>query len=137
LFVEFQKPFSGGGKWVLTDIADHNQLSSPARLAAKRRMIQSSCSQGKVDDIMRKLEQQRQESQIRAEQLWGLAEEMERKAEDSYKTACEFHSSAQGVRKKICQLKRSLEEAALDLRQRQALQSSEQATSMSDQKMSE
>ena len=29
-FVEFQKNSSGGGKWSLTDIADHSQLSSPA-----------------------------------------------------------------------------------------------------------
>ena len=57
MFVEFLKTFSGGGKWSLTDIADHTQLDSPARLATKRRMIQSSSSQGHMDDTVRRLEQ--------------------------------------------------------------------------------
>ena len=56
IFVEFQKTSSGGGKWSLTDIADHTQLGSPARLATKRRIIQSSSSQSNMDDTVRRLE---------------------------------------------------------------------------------
>ena len=57
IFVDFLKTSSGGGKWILTDIADHTQVGSPARLATKRRMIQSSSSQGNMDDTVRRLEQ--------------------------------------------------------------------------------
>ena len=83
IFVEFQKTSSGGGKWVLTDIADHTQLGSPARLATKRRMIQISSSQGNMDSTVRRLEQQLQESRIREEQLQRRAEEQQNQAEDS------------------------------------------------------
>ena len=81
LFVDFQKTSSGGGKWSLTDIADHTQLGSPARLATKRRMIHSSSSQGNMDDTVRRLEQQLQESRIREEQLQRRAEEQQKQAE--------------------------------------------------------
>ena len=92
--VELLTTSSGGGKWSLTVIADHTQLDSPARLATKRRMIQSSGSQGNIDDTVRKLEQQLQESQIREEQfriekdhLQKRAEELQRQAEDSNQRA--------------------------------------------------
>ena len=62
LLVEFLKTFSGGGKWSLTDIADHTQLGFPARLATKRTIVQSSSSQGNMDDAVRRLEQQLQGS---------------------------------------------------------------------------
>ena len=60
IIVDFQKTFSGGGKWSLTDIADHTQLGSPARLATKRRMIQ--WMDGNMDGTMRRLVPQLQES---------------------------------------------------------------------------
>ena len=80
MFVEFLKTSSGGGKWSLTDIADHTQLGSPARLATKRRMIQCSSSQGNMDNTVRRLEQQLQESRIREEQVQRRAEDLQRRA---------------------------------------------------------
>ena len=98
-FVEFLKTSSKGGKWSLTDIADHTQLGSPARLAKKRRMIQSSSSQGNMDGTMRRLGQQLQESRIREEQLriekdlfQRRAEDANQKAEDSQRRAAELHT---------------------------------------------
>ena len=61
-------------KWSLTDIADQTQLGSPARLATKRRMIQSSSNK---DNTIRRLEQQLQESQTRQEELQRRAEELQ------------------------------------------------------------
>ena len=60
IFVEFQKTSSGGGKWSLTDIADHTQTLFSCRLATKRRMIQPSGSRGNMDDTVIRLEQQLQ-----------------------------------------------------------------------------
>ena len=65
----FLKTFSGGGKWSLTDIADHTQLGSPARQATKRRMIQYFSSQCNMYATVRRLEQQLQESQVERNQL--------------------------------------------------------------------
>ena len=61
-------------KWSLTDIADQTQLGSPARLATKRRIIQSSSNK---DSTIRRLEQQLQESQTRQEELQRRAEELQ------------------------------------------------------------
>ena len=54
---------SGEKNWILTDIADHTQLGSPKRLDDKRRMMESfgTCSDGSVDDRMRRLQQQLQD----------------------------------------------------------------------------
>ena len=95
IFVEFQKTSSGGGKWSLTDIADHTQLGSPARLATKRRMIQSSSSQGNMDDTVRKLAQQLQEYRIRELQLQRRAEEQQRQAEEQQRQAEEQQRQAE------------------------------------------
>ena len=85
--VEFLKTSSGGDKWSLTDIADHTQLGSPARLATKTRMIQCSSSQGNMDDIVRRLEQQLQESQMENDQLQMKAEKLQRQVVDSNRRA--------------------------------------------------
>ena len=141
MFVEFQKTSSGGDKWSLTDIDDHTQLGSPARLA-KRRMIQSSSSQGNMDDTMKRLEQQLQESRIREEQLQRRAEEQQRQAEEQQRQAearaealqrqvvdsnrivdtssgraDEFQRRAESAEARVHQLERSLAETTLDLRQ--------------------
>ena len=54
----------------MTDIADHTQLGSPKRLDDKRRVKGSfgTCSDGSVDDRMRRLQQQLQEMDIRAQE---------------------------------------------------------------------
>ena len=129
--VEFLKTPSRGGKWSLTDIADHTQLGSPARLATKRRMIQSSSSQGNMDDTVRRLEQQLQESRIREEQLQRRAEELQRqtddsngRAEDLQRRAAELqrqvvnsNRQAESAQTRVHQLERSLAETTQDLRQ--------------------
>ena len=122
-------------KWSLTDIADHTQLGFPARLATKRRMIQSSSSLGNMDDTMRRLEQQLQESRIREELLQRRAEEQQRQAEaraealqrqvaDSNRRADtssgradEFQRRTEVAESRVHQLQRSLAETTQDLRQ--------------------
>ena len=90
--LEFQMVSTKGGKWSPTDIADSTQLGSPARLVTKRRMIQSSSSQGKMDDTMRKLEQQLQESRAREEQLQGRAGELQTQVDHSNRRAEELET---------------------------------------------
>ena len=106
--VEFLKTSSGGGKWSLTDITDHTQLGSPARLATKRRMIQSSCSQGNMDDIVRRLEQQLQESRIREEELQRRAEELHRQAGDSNRRAEDSNGKAEDLQRRAAELQRQV-----------------------------
>ena len=129
------KTSSEAGKWSLTDIADHTQLGSPARLATKRRMIQTSSSQANMDDTVRRLEQQLQESRIEKDQLLRRAEEQQRQAEaraealqrqvvDSNRRADtssgrvdEFQRRAESAEARVHQLERSLAETTQDLRQ--------------------
>ena len=68
---------SGEKNWILTDMAGHTQLGSPKRLDDKRRMIESfgTCSDGRVDDRMRRLQQQLEEMEIRAQESARRAEE--------------------------------------------------------------
>ena len=122
IIVEFKKTSSGGGKWSLTDIADHTQLGSPARLATKRRMIQSSSSQGNMDDTVRRLEQQLQESRIREEQLQRRAEEQQRQAEEQQRQAEEQQRQAEERQRQAEERQRQAEE-----RQRQAEEQQRQA----------
>ena len=124
MLIEFLKTSSGGGKWSLTDIADHTQLGSPARLATKRRMIQSSSSQGNIDDTLRRLEQQLQESRMEKDQLQRRAEDLQRQVVDSNRRADtssgradEFQRRAESAETRVHQLERSLAETTQDLRQ--------------------
>ena len=123
MFLELQKTSSGGGKWSLTDIADHTQLGSPARLATKRRMIQSSSSQGNMDGTMRRLEQQLQESQIREEQLQRRAEEQQRQAEEQQRQAEELQRQAEEQQRQA--------EARAEALQRQVVDSNRRADTSS------
>ena len=128
MLVEFLKTSSGGGKWSLTDIADHTQLGSPARLVTKRRMIQSSSSQSNMDDTIRRLEQQLQECRNEKDQLQKRTDELQRqmvdsnrRAEDSNRRssqiADEFQRRAESAETRVHQLERSLAETTQDLRQ--------------------
>ena len=76
---------SGEKNWILTDTADHTQLGSPKRLDDKRRMMESfgTCSDGSVDDRMRRLQQQLQEMDIRAQESARREEESDRRVEES------------------------------------------------------
>ena len=137
VIVDFQK-ISGGGKWSLSNIAEQSSL---ARLATKRRMIQSS-SQGNLDDTVRRLEQQLQESQIQEEQLriendqlqmrvkeqQILAErravshqrqvnDSNRRAEDSNRRAEDANRRAEMAEERVQHVERSLAETRQSLRQ--------------------
>ena len=112
----------------MMDIADHTQLCSPARLATKRRMIQSSSSQGNMGGTMRRLEQQLQESRIREEQLQGKAEEQQRQAEaraealqrqvaDANRRAEDLNERAKRAEERVQRVEISLAETRQRLRQ--------------------
>ena len=123
--------YAKGGKWSLTDIADQTQLGSPARLAIKRRMIQSSSSQGHKDDTIKRLEQQLQEFRLREEELQRRAGELQtqvndanrraeasnRRAEDSNGRAGEMQTQLQGAEDRVQDLQRCLAEMTQELRQ--------------------
>ena len=138
ILIEFLKTSSGEGKWSLTDITDHTQLGSPAKLATKRRMIQSSGSQSNMDNTVRILEQQLQESRIREEQLQAKAIDANRRAEDSQIRATElqrqvvesntraealqrqsqeFNRRAERAEERVQHVERSLAETRQSLRQ--------------------
>ena len=97
----FLKTSSGGGKWSLTDIADHTQLGSPARLATKKRMIQFSSSQGNMDDTVRRLEQQLQECRIREEQLRIEKDRLQRRVEEQQKQAEDSNKRAEALQRQV------------------------------------
>ena len=86
---------------MLTDIADHTQLGSPARLATKKRMIQSSSSQGNMDDTVRRLEQQLQESRIREEQLRIEKDRFQRRAEEQQKQAEDSNARSEMLQRQV------------------------------------
>ena len=117
IFVEFLKIPSGGSKWSLTDIADHTQLGSPARLTTKRKMIQSSSSQGNMDDTVRRYEQQLQESQIREEQLRFEKDQFQRRAEVLQRQAEDSNRRAEMAEERLQHVERSLFETRQSLRQ--------------------
>ena len=68
----------------MTDIADSTQLCSPARLATKRRMIQSSSNK---DDTTRRFELQLQECRVREEELQRRAGVLQTKLNDANRRA--------------------------------------------------
>ena len=78
----------------MTDIADDTQLGSPARLATKKRLMESSHTKGNMDGNV-SLEQQLQEAQIREEQLQRRAEHSERRAKESDRRAEESERRAE------------------------------------------
>ena len=115
MLVDFLKTSSGGGKWSLTDIADHTQLGSPARLATKRRMIQSSSSQGNMDGTVRRLKQQLQEFRTREyqlriekDQLQRRAEELQRQADKSNRRADDSNGRAEDLQRRAAELQRQV-----------------------------
>ena len=110
-FVVFQKSSSGGGKWLLTDIADHTQLGSPARRATKRRMIQSSSSQGNMDDTVRRLEQQLQEYRIREEQLRIEKDRFQRRAEEQQKQTEDSNTRSEALQRQVADSNRRAEDS--------------------------
>ena len=95
-YIEFH-----GGKWSLTDIADQTQLGSPARLATKRRMIQSSSNK---DDTTRRLEQQLQESRTREEELQRRAGELQTQMDDSNRRSGELQTQVNDANRRAGEL---------------------------------
>ena len=135
MFVFFHKEFHGG-KWALTDIADQTQLASPARLATKRRMIQSSSNK---DNTITRLEQpllqqssasqkelQRRAGELqtqvddanrRAGELQKQVDDANRRAEASNRRAEELQGEVQGTQDRMQDLQKSLDETTQELRQ--------------------
>ena len=109
--VEFLKTSSGGGKWSLTDIADHTQLGFPVRLATKKRMIQSSSSQGNMDDTVRRLEKQLQKSGIREEQLRIEKDRLQRTAEEQQSQAEDSNTRSEALQRQVADSNRRAERA--------------------------
>ena len=104
---------SGEKNWILTDIADHALLGTPKRLDDKRRMMESfgTCSDGIVDDRMRRLQQQLEEMEIRAQESARRAEEADRRAEESDRRAEESDRRAEESDRRAEESDRRVEEA--------------------------
>ena len=94
---------SGEKNWILTDIADHTQLGSPKRLDDKRRMMESfgTCSDGSVDDRMRRIQQQLEEMEIRAQESDRRAEESDRSVGQLQRELAVVSQSLQGKTKEV------------------------------------
>ena len=108
IYVAELQESSGGKCWILTDIADHSQLGSPQRLAEKRRIMESfsTHNDGDVDERVRRLQQQLEDLEIRAQdravsferrldEYNRRAEESDRKAEESDRRAEESDRRAE------------------------------------------
>ena len=84
-------------------------------------MIQSSSSQGNMDDTVRRLEQQLQESRIREEQLQRRAEEQQRQAEARVEAlqrqVVDSNRRAERAEERVQHVERSLAESRQSLRQ--------------------
>ena len=100
-----------GGKWSLTDIADQTQLGSPARLATKRRMIQSSSSQGNKDDTIKRLEHQLQEFRSREEELQRRAGEVQTQVCDANRRAEASNRRAEASNRRADELQTQVNDA--------------------------
>ena len=101
---ELKDPYSSGKKsWILTDFADHTQLGSPKRLDDKRRMMESfgTCSDGSVDDRMRRLQQQLEEMEIRAQESDRRAEESDRSVGQLQRELAVVSQSLQGKTREV------------------------------------
>ena len=114
--VYFLERQSAGEKWALTDIADDTQVGSPARLATKRRLVESLYTKGNMDGNVI-LEQQLQEARVREEQLKKRAEDAERQAEEAGRRAEDSERRAEVAEGRVHNLERSLAETTQDLRQ--------------------
>ena len=111
VYLEFQILSTKGGKWSLTDIADQTQLGSPARLATKRRMIQSSSSQGNKDDTIKRLEHQLQEFRSREEELQRRAGEVQTQVCDANRRAEVSNRRAEASNRRADELQTQVNDA--------------------------
>ena len=100
-----------GGKWSLTDIADQTLLGSPARLAAKRRMIQSSSSQINKDDTIKRLEHQLQEFRSREEELQRRAGELQTQVNDASRRAAASNRIVEASNRRVEELQTQMDDA--------------------------
>ena len=93
-------------------------------------MIQSSSSQGNMDDTVRRLEQQLQECRIREEQLQRRAEEQQRQAEEQQRQAEEQQRQAEEQQRQTEARADGLQRRAAEL-QRQVVDSNRRADTSS------
>ena len=103
IYIEFQT-----GKWSLTDIADQTQLGSPDRLAAKRKMIQSSCIK---DSTVRRLELELQESQTKQEELQRRAGELLIQVDDANRRTGELQTQVDDANRRTGELQTQVDDA--------------------------
>ena len=108
--IELKRTSSGVQKWSLTDIADDSQLGSHARLATKRRIIQSSSSQGNMGNIIGELKQELKESRIKEEQLQRRAEMLQTQVAN-LTTKVQTEEKVQNVEKSLAETKQSLKQS--------------------------
>ena len=110
LYSEFHR-----GKWSLTDIANQTELGSPARLATKRTMIQSSSNK---DDITKRPEQKLQESPARQDEFQRRAGDLhvkvyvdKRRAEASNRRAGELQTQVNDANRRAGELQTQVNDA--------------------------
>ena len=118
---ELKDPHSSGEKnWILTDMADHTQLGSPRRLDVKRRMMESfsTCSHGRVDDRMRRLQQQLEEMEIRAQESARRAEEEGSRVGQLQRELAVVSQSLQGKTREVQLARQQLRECEQHLQER-------------------
>ena len=111
---------SGEKNWILTDMADHTQLGSPKRLDVKRRMMESfsTCSDGRVDDRMRRLQQQLEEMEIRAQESARRAEEEGSRVGQLQRELAVVSQSLQGKTREVQLARQQLRECEQHLQER-------------------
>ena len=111
---------SGEKNWILTDTADHTQLGSPKRLDVKRRMMESfsTCSDGRVDDRMRRLQQQLEEMEIRAQESARRAEEEGSRVGQLQRELAVVSQSLQGKTREVQLARQQLRECEQHLQER-------------------
>ena len=111
---------SGEKNWILTDMADHTQLGSLKRLDVKRRMMESfsTCSDGSVDDKMRRLQQQLEEIEIRAQESARREEEEGSRVGQLQRELAIVSQSLQGKTREVQLARQQLRECEQHLQER-------------------
>ena len=123
LFVDLQRISSGEDKWSLTDIANHTELGSLARLSTNRRIIQSSITQVnlearmtqssmlqfKMEGKVRGLERQLQQFQIKEAEFHRRADDLLKQTNDSSRKANNFQRENADMKRRAEEFQRQAE----------------------------
>ena len=123
MFVDLQRTSSGEDKWSLTDIANHTELGSLARLSTNRRIIQSSITQVnlearmtqssmlqfKMEGKVRGLERQLQQFQIKEAEFHRRADDLLKQSNDSSRKANNFQRENADMKRRAEEFQRQAE----------------------------